>query len=73
MAINIEKKEDKLVIEMDNGHVQALNDIVAQYNLISEKEALIFMLGLLSEAKGRDIEIGTKKFTPPDSFRKISE
>lgn len=70
MAIKIENpQEGKLNMEIDNGHAAALKKIVKDYNLKSEKEAIIFMLGLLSEAEGRPVEIAGNKYMPPDNFR----
>jgi hypothetical protein len=73
MAISINSPEEgKLHIEMDNGHVVALKKIVNDYNLQSEKEALTFLLGLISQANGTPIEINGNKYVPPDSFRRTS-
>lgn len=71
MSIKISSPEEgKLQIDLDNGHVEALQKIVNDYNLQGEKEALSFLLGLISQANGTPIEVNGNKYVPPDSFRR---
>lgn len=71
MSIQIEKPtEDKRVVNLDNGHVQALKKITADYNLKGEEEALSFMLSILSEADGNAINNGKGSFVPSEKLKK---
>lgn len=72
MAINIIKSTDKTTIELTNGHVIALEKIVKDYNLIGEKEALDFVLSIVSEADGKAINNGNGSFIPSDKLKKPS-
>lgn len=75
MAINIQKKKDAeeneiVQAEISNGHLQALKKIVKDYNLPSEKEALIFLLGVISQANGNPVEVGGSKYIPSDALKR---
>jgi len=70
MAINITKNNGKITIEIDNGHVIALNKIVTDYNLIGEKEAISFMLSIISDADGKPIGNGKGSFLPSEKLKK---
>ena len=69
MAIEITKEEGKTVIKLDNGHAGALDKIVKDYNLLGEKEALSFILSILSEADGKAIDNGKGSFIPADKLK----
>lgn len=74
MSIKIEKPEEgKITVELDNGHVEALNKIVQDYNIKDEQAAMGFMLAVLSQGEGRTIEIGDANFLPSDNIKKNSE
>lgn len=68
--INVENKDDKTLITLDNGHAGALAKIVSDYNLKGEKEALSFILSVISEAEGKSINNGKGMFLPSESLRK---
>jgi len=82
MAINIERQSakqkekaqeaesEKIIITLDNGHIEALDKIVNDYSLKGTEQAVSFMLGLISEADGTSIEVKNNKYLPPDSFKK---
>jgi hypothetical protein len=70
MAINITKGEGKADVELNNGHLAALEKIVKDYNLAGEKEALDFMLSIMSEADGKAINNGKGSFLPADKLKK---
>lgn len=69
--INVEKKDDKTIVTLDNGHATALSKIATDYNLKGEKEALTFILSVISEADGKGISNGKGSFLPSDSLKKI--
>ena len=73
MAINITKGEGKADVELNNGHLAALEKIVKDYNLAGEKEALDFMLSIMSEADGKAINNGKGSFLPADKLKKQSD
>lgn len=73
MAIEIQKEGEKTKITLDNGHASALEKIVKDYNLLGEKEALSFILSVLSEADGKPIDNGKGKFVPSDKLRKDTQ
>ena len=71
MSIKItDKGNGELDISMDNGHVEALQQITKDYNLENDEKAMLFMLALLSKAGGSTIEINGSKYLPPDAFKK---
>ncbi len=70
MAINIKNEVDKIEIELDNGHKAALEKIVQDYNLKGEKEALSFMLSVISDAEGNAIRIPKGSFVPSEDIKK---
>lgn len=67
--IDVTKKEGKTFITLDNGHASGLEKIAKDYDLKGEKEALIFMLSVISEAEGKDINNGKGSFAPSDSLK----
>ena len=70
MAINIVKKETgETDIELTNGHLAALEKIVKDYKLLGEKEALDFILSVISEADGKAINNGKGSFVPSDKLK----
>jgi hypothetical protein len=69
MAINIKDEADKAIIEISNGHLAALKKVVADYKLIGEKEALDFMLSIMSQADGKAINNGKGSFVPSDKLK----
>lgn len=56
-------------VVLSNGHLEALQKIVKDYGLKSEKEAVIFMLGIISQASGKPIEVNNEKFLPSDALK----
>ena len=72
MAINIKKESGKVTIELNNGHTAALEKIVKDYNLLGEKEALSFMLSVISDADGGAIKIPKGSFVPSEEIQNKS-
>ncbi|MEK7647428.1 MAG: hypothetical protein AAB384_00125 [Patescibacteria group bacterium] len=71
MAIELTfPKDDEMDAHIDNGHLVALRKIATDYNLKSEKEALSFLLAIISQANGLPIEINGSKYLPSDSLKK---
>lgn len=70
MSINVREESGKLVVDMDNGHVQALKKIVQDYNLLGEKEALGFILSVISQANGGPISINGNALIPSENIKK---
>ena len=70
MAINIKKEDSKTIIELSNGHSAVLTKIVKDYNLLGEKEALDFILSVVSEADGGALNNGKGSFVPSDKLKK---
>lgn len=73
MAIKYTKGTDKADVELTNGHLAALEKIVKDYNLAGEKEALDFVLSLISEADGKSINNGKGSFLPAEKLKKESD
>lgn len=77
MAVNIKKEQkegkDNIIIELDNGHQEALSKIVKDYGLIGEKEAIGFMLSVFADAQGKPIKIDDTSFVPSEKIKKSSE
>lgn len=71
MAIELKRDGDKIVIDLDNGHAAALAKIVKDYELKGEKEALSFMLSIVSEADGKPISNGKGSFLPSENLKKV--
>lgn len=69
MAISIRKEGDKTIIELGNGHALALAKIVKDYDLIGEKEAMDFILSIMSEADGKAINNGKGSFVPSEPLK----
>ena len=70
MAISIEKEDGKTKITLSNGHLAALDKVVNDYNLLGEKEALDFILSIMSEADGVAINNGKGSFVPSEKLKK---
>ena len=68
--INVEKKDGKTIITLDNGHAGALEKIVNDYSLKGETEALSFILSVISEAEGKPINNGKGGFLPSEKLKK---
>lgn len=62
-------KDGEMDAHIDNGHLVALKKIVSDYNLKSEKEALSFLLAIISQANGSPIEINGSKYLPSDTLK----
>ena len=70
MAISTnEKPEGTLSIDLSNGHRETLKKIVKDYGLISEKEAIIFLLGVVSQANGKPIEVNGTQYLPSEPLK----
>lgn len=74
MAIIITKKEGegKATIELNNGHLVALEKIVNDYSLIGDKEALDFILSIMAQANGKPINNGQGSFLPSEKLKRPS-
>lgn len=68
--ISVETKDGKTNVVLDNGHATALQKIVKDYNLNGEKEALSFILSVMSEADGKAINNGKGSFLPSETLKK---
>lgn len=71
MSINIKKEGDKAEVTIDNGHLIALQKIVTDYGLLGEKEALDFILSLMSQADGKPINNGKGSFLPSEQLKTL--
>lgn len=71
--IKISTDGDKITVVLDNGHVEALKKIVEDYNLKGEEQALGFMLSVISEGKGKPIEVNGTSYIPAQSIKKSPE
>ena len=69
MAIKYTKGTDKDDVELSNGHRIALEKIVKDYHLAGEKEALDFMLSILSQADGNAINNGKGSYVPSEKLK----
>lgn len=71
MSIEINKtQEGKIIIELENGHIEALKKIIDDYGLLGEKEAISFMLSVISQANGKKITVEGVNFLPSASIKK---
>lgn len=71
--ININKETGKTEIELTNGHLAALEKIMKDYKFLGEKEALDFILSIISEADGKAINNGKGSFVPADKLKETSK
>lgn len=69
MAISITKADGGAKIDLNNGHLAALEKIVKDYGLVSEKEALDFILSVMSQADGNAINNGKGSFLPSEKLK----
>ena len=70
MSVKITKNADKYSIEIDNGHVKALEKITSDYNIADEEKALGFVLSVIAQANGGKIETPAGVFVPSESIKK---
>lgn len=63
------QKEDTITLELSNGHKEAIDKIVADYNLKGTIEAISFILSIISEADGKAINNGKGSFVPSENLR----
>lgn len=77
MAINIknEKRLDKdvVIIELENGHAEALAKITKDYKLIGEKEAVNFILSVMAQAEGKPVKVNDVNFMPSEKIIKSQQ
>ena len=69
MAIKIIKKENGISIELNNGHLEALDNIRKKYNIKNEEETLSFILAVSEKTDGQGFHIGEKIYTPSKEIR----
>lgn len=67
--IKVKKEDTKIEVELTNGHKDALEKIVKDYNLKGEEQALLFILAVASDGEGEAIKTKKGSFVPPDSFK----
>lgn len=82
MAINIlesnyknNDNQDAIKVEIANGDLRALNEIVEEYGVNDITDVIAFAIGVMKESEGRPIAAtrvdGTmRKFMPSESIRK---
>lgn len=70
--INVEKNEGKTIITLDNGHVAALEKIIKDYHLKGDKEAVGFILSIISQADGKGINNGKGTYLPSEELKESS-
>ena len=73
MAIQVNKDVEKIVLTLDNGHKEALDKIVKDFDILNEEKAIGFMLSVLTEADGQPITIDGSKYSPSDSIKNPPE
>ncbi len=69
MAIVTRNEGGKIVVELTNGHSAALEKVVKDYKLLGAKEALSFILSVMSEADGNGINNGKGVWIPADTLK----
>lgn len=69
MAIDFKKEGGQATVNLNNGHLAALEKIVKDYHLIGEKEALDFMFSIMSQADGNAINNGKGSFLPSEKLK----
>lgn len=69
MAISIVKENGSAKIDLNNGHLSALEKIVKDYKLAGDKEALDFILSIVSQADGGAINNGKGSFLPSEKLK----
>lgn len=67
-------QDPKISLEIDNGDLKALNDVVTKYNFVNEQAALRFAWFLLLNAENNNVYIDLtgekKKVTPNEALLK---
>ena len=61
--------ETKVTIEFDNGHLDALKKITADYEIVDIESTLSFLLAILSKGEGKPIKIGLDTFLPGQAIK----
>ncbi len=72
MAISVKDKDktNGVVIEIDNGHLEALNNIQAKYKIVDKKAAIEFMLAVIERTEGRGVSVDGKMIGPSQEIVK---
>lgn len=60
---------DKIILELDNGHLEALKKIKDDYKIKDLEKALGFALAVISKGNGAPIGIGTDTFLPGQAIK----
>lgn len=61
--------EGKVTLEINNGHLEALNTIKEEYDIINIEKALGFILAVVSQANGKPIKIGEDLYEPGEAIK----
>lgn len=69
MSISVKKENDKTVIELGNGHAEALEKIVKDYQIVDDTQAIGFMLAVFSQGEGKPISTNGKNFVPSENIK----
>ncbi len=74
MAIKkISESESKVILELDNGHLETLKKITKDYNIVDIEKALGFILAVISKSNGNPIKIGEDTFAPGQAIKNPSD
>ncbi len=71
MATTIKKDVDDLLeLELNNGDLKVLNDIVKKWNFLNKESAIRFALAVLATSKPGDLRNDGDVITPTDQLLK---
>lgn len=65
--------EGKISIDIDNGHLEAINNIVKSYGIIDVEKALGFIIAVVSRGNGESIKIGHDEYLPGENIKQKVE
>lgn len=60
---------DKVSLEIDNGHLEALKKITKAYDIKDIESALGFVLSVISKSDGKPIKVGEDSFVPSQGIK----
>lgn len=72
MSMSIKKlteEGDKVSLELDNGHLEALKKITKDYDIKDIESALGFVLSVVSKSEGKPIKVGEDSFVPSQGIK----
>ena len=65
----LKEASDKVSLELDNGHLEALKKITKDYDIKDIENALGFVLSVISKNEGKPIKVGDDSYVPSQAIK----